>query len=296
MPTRAAFALTLVAAFPLALAACGGDDSKPGGAGEEPGASAPAPKDQRAELEHIHGLGIDPGSGSLFVATHYGLFQAAKSQTRLQRAGESRQDVMGFSVVGPQRFIGSGHPDPSQGSPPNMGLIESRDAGRSFKSVSLLGQADFHTLRAAGKQVYGFDGGSGKLMVSVDGGRRWVARTPPGGVFDLAISPDDPQRVVVSTDRGMFRSTNAGKAWQAQSSDTAGLLAWIAPKRLVLVDGQGQVSTSADAGKSFTPTGTIGGPPSAFVGDGEDLYAALGDGSVVRSTNGGAEWVVRATP
>lgn len=296
MRTRAALALTLLAAFPFAVTACGGDDATVGGGGEELGASAPAPGNQKAELEHIHGLGVDPGSGSLFVATHYGLFQAAKDQTKLQRAGQSRQDVMGFSVVGPGRFIGSGHPDPSQSSPPNLGLIESRDAGKSFKNVSLLGEADFHTLRSAGAQVYGFDGASGKLMVSADGGRRWVARTPPAGVFDLAISPDDPMRVVVSTEKGIFSSTNAGEGWRPERSDTAGLLAWTAPDRLVLVNAEGQVSSSSDAGKSFAPVGTIGGPPSAFVGDGDDLYAALGDGTVVRSTDGGAGWVVRATP
>ena len=176
---------------------------------------------------------------------------------------------MGFSVVGPGRFIGSGHPDPSQSSPPNLGLIESRDAGKSFRSVSLLGEADFHTLRSAGSQVYGFDGASGKLMVSADGGRRWVARTPPAGVFDLAISPDDPKRVVVSTEKGLFASTDAGKRWRPERSDTAGLLAWTAASRLVLVDGEGQVSSSSNAAKSFAPVGSM---------------------------DGGAGWVVRATP
>jgi len=296
MRTHAALALTLLAASSFAVTACGGDDATVGAGGAEPGASAPAPGDQKAELEHIHGLGVDPGSGSLIVATHYGLFRAAKDETKLQRVGRSRQDVMGFSVVGPGRFIGSGHPDPGQSSPPNLGLIESRDAGKSFENVSLLGKADFHTLRSAGPQVYGFDGASGKLMVSADGGRRWVARTPPIGVFDLAISPDDPKRVVVSTEKGLFASTDAGKRWRPERSDTAGLLAWTAADRLVLVDGEGQVSSSSNAAKSFAPVGTIGGPPSAFVADGEDLYAALGDGTVVRSTDGGAGWVVRATP
>jgi hypothetical protein len=40
---------------------------------------------------------------------------------------------MGFSVAGPGRFIGSGHPDPSDtSSPPNLGLIESRDGGQTL--------------------------------------------------------------------------------------------------------------------------------------------------------------------
>jgi hypothetical protein len=289
--------LALFATLPLAFAACGGEDGTGGADGGEGAAeSAPAPGNTHAELEHIHGLGVDPGSGTLYVATHYGLFQAGKGKTKLQRMGESRQDIMGFSVVGPRRFIGSGHPDPSQNLPPNLGLIESRDGGKSWKNISLLGQADFHVLRSAGRQVYGFNSTTGQLMVSTDGGRKWAERTPPAGVFDLAIDPRNSQRIVASTERGIFILPNAGNGWRPLRDDVAGLLAWPAPERLFLVDGQGQVLRSSDAGKSFQPVGSIGGPPSAFVSHDDELYAALGDGNVVRSTDGGANWAVRATP
>jgi len=53
--------------------------------------------------------------------------------------------------------------------------------------------------------------------------------------------------------------------------------------RLFLVDGQGQVSRSADAGKTFDATGGIGAQPSALTSNGDELLAALGDGKVVRS-------------
>lgn len=289
--------LALLLVLALALAACGGDDATVDvDTSEGAGQSVPASGDEQAELEHIHGLGVDPGSGSLYVATHYGLFQAAKNQTKLQRMGETRQDIMGFSVVGPGHFIGSGHPDPSQNLPPNLGLIESRDGGKSFKNVSLLGEADFHVLRSADRQVYGFNGATGKLMVSTDGGREWVERTPPAAMFDLAIDPTDPRRVVASTERGVFISEDAGEGWRPMRDDVAGLLAWPASDGLFLVDGEGQVSRSADAGKSFEEVGSIGGPPSAFVSSGKNLYAALGDGNVLRSTDGGANWRVRATP
>lgn len=290
-------ALGLLIASALIVAGCGGEDAGPGA---QTGASAPASEDasssNEADLGHIHGLGVDPGSGALFVATHYGLFRAQEGQTQLQRVGESRQDVMGFSVIGPNRFIGSGHPDSSQNLPPNLGLIESRDGGQSFQNISLLGEADFHVLRSAGKQVYGFNGSAGQLMVSADGGREWTARNPPAGVIDLAIDPTDDQALVVSTERGLFGSSDAGKQWQPLRKDVIGLLAWPAAERLYLLDGQGQVAVSASAGKSFRSVGTIGGPPVAFVNHREQLYAALGDGNVVRSGNGGVDWQVRATP
>lgn len=283
-------------ALALTLAACGGGGTGGASSDEEGPGSAAAPGDEKSELEHIHGLGVDPGSGSLYVATHYGLFRAAKDQAKLKRVGESRQDVMGFSVVGPGRFIGSGHPDPSQNLPPNLGLIESRDGGETWKNVSLLGEADFHVLRSAGSRIYGFNSGTGKLMVSTDGGREWAQRTPPAGMFDLAIDPTDVRRIVISTEDGIFVSTDAGETWRPWRDDLAGLLAWPKPGSLFIIDGDGRVARSADAGKTFEPVGSIDGPPSAFVSHGRQLYAALGDGNVLRSTDGGANWAVRAAP
>lgn len=271
------------------VAACGGDDGADAG-------TTSAPGDARADLEHIHGLGVDPGSGDLYVATHYGLFHAAEGQTTLARTGESRQDIMGFSVVGPRRYIGSGHPDPSQNLPPNLGLIESRDGGKTWKNISLLGKADFHVLRSAGPQIYGFNSGTGTLMTSSDGGRRWTERDPPAPLFDLAIDPTDSKRIVASTERGIFTSQNAGGRWRPLRDEVAGLLAWPSARSLFLVDGQGGVARSADGGASFDPVGSIGGQPSAFVSHGNDLYAALGNGNVLASADGGSNWSVRAMP
>jgi len=274
----------------LALGACG-EDSTVGSEGP-----APAQGDTRAELEHIHGLGVDPGSGGLYVATHYGLFRAAEDQTKLQRAGSSRQDIMGFSVVGRRRFIGSGHPDPSENQPPNLGLIESRDGGANWSNISLLGKADFHVLESSGSRVYGFDGTQGRLMVSSDGGRSWQQRTPPAGVFGLKIDPGDRDSVVASTERGLFSSRTAGNSWRPVNERLAGLLAWPRPNRLYLIDGQGQAQLSRDGGRRWQVVGSIEGQPAAFIASGTDLYAALGDGSVKRSTTGGRLWTVRATP
>ena len=83
---------------------------------------------------------------------------------------------MGFSIVAPDRFLGSGHPAPDQTLPPNLGLIESRDGGQTWQSLSLLGDADFHVLQSAGRRVYGFDATHARLMVSSDDGRSWSER------------------------------------------------------------------------------------------------------------------------
>jgi photosystem II stability/assembly factor-like uncharacterized protein len=215
----------------------------------------------------------------------------------MRRIGDSEQDIMGFSVVGADRFIGSGHPDPNDtGSPPNLGLIESRDGGKTWKNISLLGEADFHVLQSSGERIYGFNGIEGRLMVSTDGGRQWARRTPPAAMFDLAIDPRDPDHIAASTERGIFSSADAGKTWRPRRDDTAGLLAWPAPDRLYLVDGQGQVQRSSDGGRHWESTGSIGGQPVAFMAHESELYVALTDSTVKRSTDGGASWSLRATP
>lgn len=281
------WAAAIAIVLALGVGACGGDDPVVGTGGEQP-TDAPS-------LQHIHGLGVDPGNGTLYVATHSGLFSAPDGEQQLQPVGDSRQDTMGFSVVRADRFIGSGHPDPEDPNlPPNLGLIESRDGGRTWKNLSLLGKADFHVLRASADRIYGFDGTQGRLMVSSDGGRGWSEHAPPGGVFDIAIDPRDADRIVASTDRGVFASADAGKGWRPLRDDTAGLLAWPAGEPLYLVDGQGQVQTSANGGRRWRPAGDIGGQPVAFVAGDTDLYVALADGTIKRSTDRGGSWSLRA--
>src|SRR3712207_2390347 len=109
-----------------AILGCGGDDEEPGGT--QPVTGDPGPV-------HVHGLGINPRDGALFIATHTGLFRAGPDESKASRVGGRYQDTMGFTVVGPDRFLGSGHPDGRDGEPPFLGLIQSTDAGRTWDSV-----------------------------------------------------------------------------------------------------------------------------------------------------------------
>jgi hypothetical protein len=263
----------------------GGDDGSGGGhAGSGP------------DLAHVHGLGVNPNDGTLYIATHTGLFRAPPGRQTASRVGDSQQDVMGFSVVGPDRFLGSGHPGPGQDAPPNLGLIRSNDAGRSWQPVSLLGEADFHVLRSQGTMVYGFNGLTGALMVSRDGGRDWDEHAPPGPMLDLAIHPAEPSSVVASTDEGLFTSSDAGRGWRSLADGRVGFLAWPDPERLYMVDGAGRVSISGDGGRSWREMGSIDAQPAAFAAADEQLYAALPDGTIKRSSDDGTSWSVRAAP
>jgi photosystem II stability/assembly factor-like uncharacterized protein len=248
-------------------------------------------------LEHIHGLGVNPADGALYIATHHGLFRAARGERTPSRVGESEQDIMGFAVVGPNRFIGSGHPAPGENAPPNLGLISSTDAGRSWRGVSLAGEADFHVLRAANGIIYGFNGPTGLLMVSTNGGRAWTEREPPAPLFDLAIDPDDPKRIVAASEAGLLASSNGGARWRTLNKSLAGLLSWPARGRLYLIDVAGDVRLSTDGGRRWRQRGSIGAPPVAFsAGAPGELLAATEDGAVQSSRNGGANWNVRLGP
>jgi hypothetical protein len=249
---------------------------------------------------HVHGLGINPTDKALFIATHSGTYRVPRGAARAVRVGEGRQDTMGFTIVGPDRFLGSGHPDPQamreQNLPPNLGLIESTDGGRTWTPISLLGEADFHVLRSRGSQVYGFDSTGGRLLVSRDAGRTWSRRPIPAGLIDLALHPQRSSHVVAATERGLIASTDDGRRWRALSPGV-GLLAWPAPRALLLVDGAGQVHVSRNAGQGWIAIGNIGGQPAAFyAAPGRELYVALHDGTVKRSADGGRSWELRTRP
>jgi hypothetical protein len=95
------------------------------------GAGGVAADGEAPGVSHVHGLGVDPGDGTLFAATHYGTFRILR-EGAAERVGDSLQDTMGFTVVGPNHFLGSGHPDVEglqAGQPGLLGLIESTDGG-----------------------------------------------------------------------------------------------------------------------------------------------------------------------
>ena len=285
---RAGIALAVVAAS--AAAGCGSKETPtPGTTGA---VSDPGPI-------HVHGLGVNPADGALFVATHTGLFRAAPGERKAKRVAGRYQDTMGFTVVGANDFLGSGHPDGREKLPPFLGLIRSRDGGETWKPVSLLGKVDFHVLEARGARVYGFgsdfESRKARSLTSSDGGRTWQPLRAPEPLVSLAIAPSDDQALVASGVRGLYQSADAGRRWR-RLAGPAGLLAWTRDG-LTLVDGRGMVLHDATRAGDWKRVGEAGGAPAAFeaASDGA-LYVALHDGTVKRSADGGRTWTVRSTP
>jgi hypothetical protein len=287
MKLRVGALLLSLLVVPLAAGCGDGDDRSP-----QPAVCDPGPI-------HVHGLGINPGDGALFVAPHTGLFRAAPGETTARRVAGRFQDTMGFTVIGPDRFLGSGHPDGREGLPPFLGLIRSTDAGRSWEPVSLLGERDFHVLEAAGERIYGygsdFETREASLLVSDDGGRSWEERTTPEPLLSLAVDPHDPDHIVASGQQRVYSSSDAGGGWRP-IADEPGLLAWAGPGTVFSMRLDGSVARSGDGGRSWELAGQAGGRPAAFDSVGDELYVALHDGTIKRSTDGGGRWRVRARP
>jgi hypothetical protein len=274
--------LLVVVAF--GAAACGGNDDD----------------DDRAvvrdePLEHIHGVDATR-DGTLFVATHEGLFTAASDGETLSRVGDRENDLMGFAVVDDDRFVASGHPDQRDDLPPHLGLIESTDGGETWDSVSLLGDADLHVLRVSGERVYGFDGVESRLLVSDDGGKTWDSRGATAPLYDLAVDPRDPNRIVAAAERGLYVSTNAGRRWRSINRRLAGYLAWADDGTLFLLDARGSVHRADRTLRRWDVAGDVGGQPAAFSATGDQLLAATREGTVTASDDAGVTWQPRAAP
>ncbi len=287
LPTAALVAVIFAV---LATSGCGGGDDPDDDDGG-PVVSDPGPV-------HVHGLGINPRDGALFVATHTGLFRAAPDEPKATRVGNRYQDTMGFTVVGPDRFLGSGHPDGRDNLPPFLGLIESRDGGKSWKPMSLLGKSDFHVLEAAGARVYGFgsdfESREPQFLVSADGGKTWDERRVPEPLISLDVHPDDRGRLVASGESAVYESHDGGRSWRRRAAE-AGLLVWRSSEELTMVGDDGVARSSAD-GAAWREVGQVGGQPAAFEAERDGLYVALHDGTIKRSSDGGRSWSVRSQP
>lgn len=284
--------LALLALAALGLAGCGGAEADT--AAEEH--AAPLEQQDPGPV-HVHGLGHDRTSGVLFIATHTGMWELPASASKATRIGDSHQDTMGFALMPSGRFLGSGHPDAREDRPPHLGLIESTDRGRSWRTISLSGEADFHVLRARGKVVYGFDGANGRFLASADGGRTWQERAAPETLFDLAIDPADSRRLVATGERTLYLSGDGGRRWRPLAGGVPGYLAWPAPRRLYVAAPDGAFLAAMSPAGPWQSRTALEGPPSALhASSGTDLFVALHDGTILRTRDGGTSWELRATP
>jgi hypothetical protein len=249
------------------------------------------------DVVHVHGIGVNPVDGAVFLATHTGLYRLG-FDGRPTLIGDANQDIMGFTVIGSDLFLASGHPGLRDdrlrvpGKPPLLGLVESRDGGATWNSRSLLGEADFHALAATDGQVYGWNATTAELMATPDM-RTWE-RLSSVELTSFAVDPLDSRRVAAATGAGVTMSLDGGRNWQ--SVDGSPALVGIAWGRdgITGVDSEGAVHRSSD-GLAWEQRALLRGQPTALSVNGDDIYLALDDDGHVmvrRSTDQGRSWKV----
>ena len=187
------------------------------------GAVETTPAESAADIGHIHGLGIDPDTGVIFFAAHGGMFElpnldADEPIPLTELAGPiagRAQDTMGFTMID-GRMFGSGHPGPDEVEtrPANLGLLTSTDSAKSWDSVSLSGEVDFHDIAAARTaagefELYGYSATTGRVMTSRDSGSSWSSGATLA-IRDLTIDPDAGGIVYGTTEGGLMESADAG--------------------------------------------------------------------------------------
>ncbi|WP_431896396.1 F510_1955 family glycosylhydrolase [Nonomuraea sp. bgisy101] len=269
VPLRTAAAAVMI----LTAAACGQSQPPATASGQDPG------------IGHVHGVGVDPADGAIYIAGHYGLFRVKDAESAERVAGRV-QDHMGFTVVGPRTFLASGHPgDTSTAASPHLGLIRTSDAGRTWTTVSEEGTADFHALQPAGDALYAFDSQSGRLRRSADGGQSWT----PGAEEPMIDLAADLTTVYATTPDGLKVSRNGGMDFDRVAN--APLLSHVespAEDTLTGTGVDGRIHTSRDGGTTWQADGKLPGPASAFTAvDAQRLLAATDDGTVLESRDGG---------
>jgi len=206
---------------------------------------------------------------------------------------------MGFTVVGPDRFLGSGHPDATgfrQGKPPRLGLIESTDGGASWASRSLAGEVDFHALAASQGTTYGWDSGSNRLLASTDN-RTWETRSTLK-LSGFAIDPARVDRLVAAGTGGTIVSADGGRSWQAISgAPRLVALSWAPAGTLWGVDGTGGCHRSSDGGATWQAAGRVDGEPEALLATDDRLVVAVagpdGRTAIHQSLDAGRTWQLR---
>lgn len=191
----------------------------------------PGRADTAPSLMHIHGLAFSVDGQRLMVSSHDGL--TAYEQGRWSRATAPGHDYKGLAATH-DGIYGSGHPAPDSVLPDPMGLLKSRDGGKTWRALGLAGESDFHALAAshASNAIYVVNREANSRMAgpgiyfTLTDGRTWQRAADRGRGYmlhGLAVHPTNPAVVAAATDDGLY-----------VSRDWADSFAWLVGGRVVI--------------------------------------------------------------
>lgn len=252
-------------------------------------------------IQDIHGLALDPNDSTrLYVATHHGLF-VAEDDTEWSAVTQEPFDMMGFSMSSHDGNVmyASGHPN-RVGQGWAVGVVRSTDGGRTWTTLALQNQVDFHAMAMepgatlANDTIYGFHGG--KLHVSRDGGLTWTTRTLAFAISALTVDPKTGD-LFAATPMGIQRSDRFAEGLWQQANATAVVALAVAESGSVYayLDGVG-LAESRNRGATWSsvnwtvpagdyPWGIAPGPAGSGV-----LYVGTAKGTIHKTADSGTSW------
>ena len=186
---------------------------------------------QSLTLSHVHGLAYSGDGKRLMIPSHHGL--AVYENGKWSKAPGPRHDYMGFSATA-KNLYSSGHPAPGSGLVNPLGLIRSKDAGKTWDKLGLEGETDFHLLATSWNTsaVYVWNPEPSSrlkrpgLHYTLNDALAWKAARAEGLGGEpraLAVHPADATIVAVATSAGLYLSSDSGERFTQTASGGEGL-------------------------------------------------------------------------
>ena len=180
-----------------------------------------------AMLHHLHGLAFVADGTGLMAAGHGGLWVYNEGQW--SSVPGPAHDFMGFSVTR-NALYSSGHPAPGSPLHGPLGLIESRDQGKSWRPLGFSGIAEFHVMTAGylTNALYLLNVAPNARLprtgvyFSVDKGKSWkwcAAAGVPSQIVRLAAHPTASSTFAAATLGGVYLTRDFGGTFERLGPD-----------------------------------------------------------------------------
>jgi photosystem II stability/assembly factor-like uncharacterized protein len=280
------------------LTGCGSEDAGTGA--QEPTQETGSALVDPATTPYVNALERRPGGGFL-LTTNRGFFEVDADGRRATQVRDAKVvtdqgtspvgTFLELADLGDGTLLGSGHPDDAEALPQYLGILRSRDQGRTWRVVDRLGTADVHVVRRVGDTFFMWDAVLGAVLITKDLERFEERFTPRSLVLDLEVDPADTDRLLITTEDELYRSTDQGRSWRAIERVKAARLSWTAGGALFRATQEGAWQRSADRGESWQDVGRLPGEPwKVLSSSASEHHVALADGSIARTTDGGRTW------